>query len=301
MKDKYEKIVIDAANILHNDTGIEMKDEKGQPRVQSRPERLKDCISFCEKKGWKVTAFLKESTYKYAVSLAKSKSNTTVGDVNILDNLIEQDKLHLIAADKEDIYWVDYAVAENALIVTHDKFRNEMKEYQDRDWKDINKRTLRDFKFVNNKFILPSLKKKQVTRKQNKEQITLDQIFTAIQKLNTNVAELERYVRKREFTNLKKSQDKPKTKQQQIKSNLEIVNTVVNRLLSSGDGITASHIHAELARPILGLNGPHNTWKSGWSDELRTTLGYPKGGFPKWLVSNSKKKIVQQGNKLSYA
>ena len=35
MKDKYEKIVIDAANILHNDTGIEMKDEKGQPRVQS--------------------------------------------------------------------------------------------------------------------------------------------------------------------------------------------------------------------------------------------------------------------------
>ena len=128
-----------------------------------------------------VTAFLKESTYKYAVSLAKSKSNTTVGDVNILDNLIEQDKLHLIAADKEDIYWVDYAVAENALIVTHDKFRNEMKEYQDRDWKDINKRTLRDFKFVNNKFILPSLKKKEVTRKQEEKQITLDQIFSAIQ------------------------------------------------------------------------------------------------------------------------
>ena len=133
------------------------------------------------------------------------------------------------------------------------------------------------------------------------KQITLDQIYTDIQKLITKVAELERYVRKRELTDLKKSQDKPKTKQQQIKSNLEIVNTVVNRLLSSGDGITASHIHAELARPILGLNGPHNTWKSGWSDELRTTLGYPKGGFPKWLVSNSKKKIVQQGNKLSYA
>ena len=48
MKDKYEQIVIDAANILHNDTGIEMKDDKGQKILQSRPERLKDCILFCE-------------------------------------------------------------------------------------------------------------------------------------------------------------------------------------------------------------------------------------------------------------
>lgn len=300
MKDKYETIVIDAANILHNDTGIEMKDDNGQQIVQAHPERLEDCILFCEEKGWKVIAFMKKATYRYARTLAKRNSNT-VGDIDILDDLIEQDKLHLIAADKEDIYWIDYAIAENALIITHDKFRAEKKEYQNRDWKDIDNRTLRGFKFVNNKFILPNLKKKKVTSKQEKKQITLDQIYTDIQKLITKVAELERYVRKRELTDLKKSQDKPKTKQQQIKSNLEIVNTVVNRLLSSGDEITASHIHAELARPILGLIGEQNTWKSGWSDELRTTLGYPKGGFPKWLISNSKKKIVQQGNKLSYA
>jgi len=300
MKDKYETIVIDAANILHNDTGIEMKDNNGKPIMQSRPERLEDCILFCEKKGWAVISFMKKSTYTYARALAKINSNT-VGDIDILDKLIEQKKLQWIEADKEDIYWIDYAVSENALIITHDKFRPERKEYGNRDWKDIDNRTLRDFKFVNNKFILPSLKKRKVISKQEKEEITLDQIYNDIQKLITKVAELERYVRKRELTDLKKSQDKPKTKQQQIKSNLEIVNTVVNRLLSSGDEITASHIHAELARPILGLNGPHHTWKSGWSDELRKTLGYPKGGFPKWVISNSKKKIVRQGNKLSYA
>jgi len=301
MKDKYEQIVIDAANILHNDTGIEMKDDKGQKILQSRPERLKDCILFCEEKGWKTTAFLKESTYGYARSLAKRKSNT-VGDINILDDLIEQDKLHLIAADKEDIYWIDYGVSENAIIITHDKFRGEKKEYENRDWEDIDNRTLRDFKFVNNKFILPSLKKKEVTRKQEEKQITLDQIFSAIQKLTNNVAELQRDVRKREFTNLKKSHDKPKTKQQRIKSNLEIVNTVVNSLLSSGNAVAASHIQAELARPILGLDDNYTNWKAGWSDDLRKVLGYSKtGGFPKWLISNSKKKIVQQGNKLSYA
>ncbi len=300
MKNKYEKIVIDAANILHNDTGIEMKDDNGQLIVQAHPERLEDCILFCEEKGWKVIAFMKKSTYRYARTLAKRNSNT-VGDIDILDDLIEQDKLHLIAADKEDIYWIDYAIAENALIITHDKFRAEKKEYQNRDWKDIDNRTLRDFKFISNKFILPSLKKKEVITKQDKKQITLDQIYADIQKLITNVAELERYVRRRQLTDLKKSQDKPKTKQQQIKSNLEIVNTVVNSLLSSGNAVAASHIQAELARPILGLDDNYRNWKAGWSDDLRKVLGYSKtGGFPKWLISNSKKKIVQQGSKLSY-
>ena len=300
MKDKYETIVIDAANILHNDTGIEMKDNNGKSITQSRPERLEDCILFCEGKGWEVISFMKKSTYTYARVLAKNNSNT-VGDIDILDKLIEQKKLQLIDTDKEDIYWIDYAVAENALIITHDKFRPERKEYGNRDWKDIDNRTLRGFKFVNNKFILPSLKKRKVISKQEKKQITLDQIYTDIQKLITKVAELERYVRKRELTDLKKSQDKPKTKQQQIKSNLEIVNTVVNSLLSSGNAVAASHIQAELARPILGLDDNYRNWKAGWSDDLRKVLGYSKtGGFPKWLISNSKKKIVQQGSKLSY-
>ena len=123
MKDKYETIVIDAANILHNDTGIIMKNDNGDRVLQIRPERLRDCILFCEEKGWKITAFLKHGTYKYAASLTKTNANT-MGDIDILDDLIEQDKLHLIAKDKEDIYWIDYAVSENALIITQDKFRD---------------------------------------------------------------------------------------------------------------------------------------------------------------------------------
>lgn len=301
MKNKYETIVIDAANILHNDNGIEIKNDNGERVTQIRPERLRDCILFCEDKGWEITAFMKKGTYRWARKLTDSNANT-MGDIEILNELIEQDKLQLIDKDKEDIYWIDYAISENALMITQDKFRDEKKNYQNRDWGDIDARTLRDFEFINGKFILPSLKKKKVITKQYKEQITLDQIFALIQKLNSNVAELERYVRKREFTNLKKSESKQKTKQQQIKSNLEIVNTVVNSLLSSGNVVAASHIQAELARPILGLDDNYKNWKAGWSDDLRKVLGYSKtGGFPKWLISNSKKKIVQQGNKLSYA
>ncbi|MBD28939.1 MAG: hypothetical protein CMO38_06810 [Verrucomicrobiaceae bacterium] len=300
MKNKYETIVIDAANILHNDAGIVIKNENGERVLQIRPERLRDCILFCEDKGWKVIAFLKQGTYRMAMRLTKSNS-VAMGDIDILDNLKDNDKLYLIPRDKEDIYWIDYAISENALIITQDKFRFEKKTYPDRDWEDINNRTLRDFEFVNSKFILPSLKNKELKTNQEEKQITLNQIFAAIQKLSSNVAELEKYVRKREFTNLKKSEFKPKSKQQQIKSNLEIVNTVVNSLLSSGDAVAASHIHAELARPILGLNGKQDTWKSGWNDELRQTLGYPKKEFKQWLISNSKKKIISEGNKLSYA
>ena len=77
---------------------------------------------------------------------------------------------------------------------------------------------------------------------------------------------------------------------------------MVNSLLSSGHAVVASHIQSELARPILGLDENIHEWKAGWSEDLREILGYSKtGGFPKWLISNSKKKIVQQGNKLSYA
>jgi len=301
MKNKYETIIIDAANILHNDNGIEIKNDNGERVTQIRPERLRDCILFCEDKGWEITAFMKKGTYKWARKLTDSNANT-MGDIEILNELIEQDKLQLIDKDKEDIYWIDYAISENALMITQDKFRDEKMcsshvaatPHQLESWG--------DFEFINGKFILPSLKKKKVITKQYKEQITLDQIFALIQKLNSNVAELERYVRKREFTNLKKSERKQKTKQQQIKSDLEIVNTVVNSLLSSGNAVAASHIQAELARPILGLDDNYKNWKAGWSDDLRKVLGYSKtGGFPKWLISNSKKKIVQQGNKLSYA
>ena len=301
MKNKYETIVIDAANILHNDNGIEIKNDNGERVTQIRPERLRDCILFCEDKGWEITAFMKKGTYRWARKLTDSNANT-MGDIEILDELIEQDKLHLIDKDKEDIYWIDYAISENALMITQDKFRNEKKNYQNRDWEDIDARTLRDFEFINDKFILPSLKKRQVITKQEKEQATLDQIFAHIQKLHSNVAELERYVRMREFTNLKKSERKQKTKQQRMKSDLEIVDIVVKSLLSSGNAVAASHIQAELARPILGLDDNYKNWKAGWSDDLRKVLGYSKtGGFPKWLISNSKKKIVKQGNKLSYA
>ena len=76
-----------------------------------------------------------------------------------------------IPAKEDDIYFIDYALKVNAMIVTHDSFRDKKDDqgnvikrerslYPNRDWTDIDRRTLRDFRFVKDQFILPSLTQK---------------------------------------------------------------------------------------------------------------------------------------------
>ena len=45
MQEIYEKIVLDGSNIIHDDTGIEMKSDDGERLIQIRPERLLAAIN----------------------------------------------------------------------------------------------------------------------------------------------------------------------------------------------------------------------------------------------------------------
>ena len=147
MADEYEKVVLDGANIIHNDTGIEKKDSEGNQITQIRPERLEGAINHCEELGWPTIAFLKTGTYLWAKDLADSDS-PYMGDLDILERLIRDRKVVLISVKKEDIYWIDFALKENAIIVTHDKFKEELGKYPKKDWKDIEDRTLRGHQFI---------------------------------------------------------------------------------------------------------------------------------------------------------
>ena len=89
MQEIYEKIVLDGSNIIHDDTGIEMKSDDGERLIQSRPERLLAAINHCESLGWTAIACLKEGTYTWAKSNADAES---VGDVDLLDELIQDHK-----------------------------------------------------------------------------------------------------------------------------------------------------------------------------------------------------------------
>ena len=154
MNNEKLEIIIDGANIFHDDRGIRKFDEDGEKITQSRPERLAAAISFCEGKGWKATAVLKQMSYYISTKL---KDSEYVGDMNVVDDLISKKKIMLISKKKEDIYFINLAIQRNAYILTRDGFKEEREKYPDLDWEDIDNRTLNGYEFLGGDFVLPGL------------------------------------------------------------------------------------------------------------------------------------------------
>ena len=209
MTTDYEIVVMDGANLIHDDTGIEKYDDvEGSRIIQILPDRLEAAINHCENLGWPTVACLKRGTYKWAANNPESKY---VGDISIIDRLISEGKVILLSAKKEDIYWIDYALKENAWIVTHDRFNDkkgtqgERSLYPDRDWKEIDSRTLRGHEFVNNKFILPGLPKKEILEQKPNECVTLVQF----NKLEEKVRDLEAMIRKMNHSEIMRETSNP--------------------------------------------------------------------------------------------
>ena len=252
MQKIYEKIVLDGSNIIHDDTGIEMKSDDGERLIQIRPERLLAAINHCESLGWTAIACLKEGTYTWAKSNPDAE---TVGDVDILDELIQDGKVITIPAKEDDIYFIDYAIKINAMIVTHDTFRDKTDDqgnvikrerslYPNRDWTDIDKRTLRDFRFVKDQFILPSLTQKGPSLPlTEKSTITLDQIFAEIM-------ELQSMVRKIQHAELRKQIESPKNSKNMDRS---IASSITEQMLSNGKKVQPNVLQQEIARVLLKL------------------------------------------------
>ena len=303
MKKEYERIVMDAANVIRDDTGIEIKNEDGESLAQVRPERLRDAIQFCERKGWETIAFLQERTYKMALKL-KNVDPKRVGDLEILDDLIEQGKVELVKVKSDDIFYIDYALETNAIIVTHDTFKDkrdgtkrERSLYPDRPWDDIDKRTLRGFQFMNGKFIFPDLPVKSTSREQQDKTVSNKDILTVL-------LDIQMSLRKLQLSGLKTAIESPKSQTQQKKSDREIVSTLVNEILSKNDSVPLSLIQTEIARVLLGLKGEQPNWTKGWGEQLRKRAGFSKSsGFGNWLLKNvdSKIKITQKTQRVSLA
>lgn len=290
MQKIYEKIVLDGSNIIHDDTGIEMKNDSGERLIQIRPERLLAAINHCESLGWTAIACLKEGTYTWAKSNPEAE---TVGDVDILDELIQDGKVITIPAKEDDIYFIDYALKINAMIVTHDTFKDKKDDqgkvikkrerslYPNRDWAGIDKRTLRDFRFLDDQFILPSLTQKGPSLPlTQKSTITLDQIFAEIM-------ELQNMVRKIQHAELKKQVESPKGNKNMERS---IASSITEQMLSNGKKVRPNVLQQEIARVLLKLPKDQSEWKQGWPKILKKKLDY--SNFNEWIASISKKKIT---------
>jgi hypothetical protein len=286
MNNEKLEIIIDGANIFHDDRGIRTFDEEGEKITQSRPERLAAAISFCESKGWKATAVLKKMSHYIATKL---KDSEYVGDMNLVDDLISKKKIMLISKKKEDIYFINLAIQRNAYILTRDGFKEEREKYPDLDWEDIDNRTLNGYEFLGEDFVLPGLPERTA-------ELPIEVSYEEFKDLNARVEFLENKIQIIEDSQkIQSAALKDTVAEMQPK---EIVLSVLDSSLKGGKEVTLNRFKTEITHAVLG----EKKAKSAHSGKtLRAKLGYSKNsGFLSWLIKLSKNNLQHrtQGGKV---
>ena len=267
--------------------------ENGEEKSQFFPERLQEAIEYCQELGWPVKAFLKHGTYLWAT---RSLSPPDIGNMMIIDRLEKSDLLEFLFPGKEDIFFIDYAMENDALIVTKDYFRNEKKDYPDRDWDEIESATLRNFEFLEDgQFMLPGLPPKG-----DKSRLSFKGYKERIRQLEERVRLLESIVIVAEDSENEAIQELSK---HEVKA---VVKEVFDRLLKEGEAIHMTMLQHNLASAVLGLDLNLSTaqgiWPDDWTESLKLQLEV-EGKMSKWVreISPRELKLTRKNKFVQYA
>ncbi len=259
--DEFDVVVIDAANVVHHH-GYD--DEENL--IQSIfPERLESCVDFFQEMGWEVRAFLKQGTYWWAV---KNKEMATIGDVRIFETLRRQGILEIVSSEQDDMFWIDYAIENNGLVITRDKLKSEKEEYE-RDWDAVENRIMRDWEVLETGEFLAPL----IPMKEGAERMTFKTLKSRLKELEMRVAELEKS--DSPMGRALQDNDEPEEKSTEIEQETvrAITNEVVRRLLSPGEFIHLTRVYHALASVHLQLEaGNLKNWPQDWRDQLMSLL-----------------------------
>ena len=255
-------VVLDGANIIH--------DNLKNGEITLEPKRLLSAIDHCVSKGWETLAVLKQGTFWYA---KKNLEELEEGDFEILQKMVDEGKIELIAQKDEDIYWIDTALEDDGYIITKDTFKDkhhgetiiqrERSLYPDKNWDEIDKRTL-DYNFVRGKFRCPNLPDKP-------DFVPND----SLEKLQEEVVQLrhqldDEIVKNRALTAQLKANSKIQT------SYDDKVIEIFDGLLGAGEEIDTVIVYNELARVILELPNDTTQWPPNWPKNLKQKLGFPR-------------------------
>lgn len=276
MNNKKLEVVIDAANIIH----VDVVNKEGQKEKHLLPERLAKCIEVCLSKGWKTVAILKRGTLYHM----QTNPGPKVGDVSVLDEYRNNKSVMVVKQKKEDIFTIETALARNAWIISDDRWGDEKEEYPDKDWSDIDSRTIRNFSFLDDgEFLIPDLPN-------NTDEYPRNVSFSEFKELYNKVAFLENKIEHIEETQ--------QSNQTLLENNLtinqsnDIVTYVIDDMLGNDSWVTVDNLYSEISKAVLG------TEKSKERDagkKLREELGYSKSkGFLQFLIKRSKKELRQK-------
>ena len=147
-------IVFDCANLISRN------------RVHSNidnfaPQYIRDATKGVREMGYDSVALLKNSAYVWAY-----KNHDGSEEMKILNDLIKKEKVIVIDVEDDDRMIIEYAIAENGLILTKDKFRDHEEKFSPEKWADVKSRMYREFEVIGEKFIAPGLPKRELTKDQ---------------------------------------------------------------------------------------------------------------------------------------
>ena len=191
------KIVIDAANLIHDDRGIEKTDENGEHVIQMIPQRLVSAVEGCQTKGYEVSALLKHGTYTYGMIQYKS-NNSEYADFTSIIQLKEAGIVKLITSKDDDLFIVEHGLNQNALILSRDWFNDHREARPDIDWEKVDTLRVNDYQFLDDVFTCPTIQDITHLKPQPKKVDPLDEVkellraqTKEIQSLKERVHELE--------------------------------------------------------------------------------------------------------------
>ncbi|MDB2569340.1 hypothetical protein N9X52_03165 [Candidatus Poseidonia alphae] len=174
------KIVIDAANLIHDDRGIEKKDENGEHIIQMIPQRLVSAVEVCRKKGYRVSALLKHGTYMYGIIQYKS-NNPEYADFTSIIQLKEAGIVKLISSKNDDLFIVEHGLNQNALILSRDWFNDHREARPDIDWEKVNTLRVNDYQFIDDVFTCPTIQDITHLKPQPKKVDPFDEVKELLQ------------------------------------------------------------------------------------------------------------------------
>jgi len=255
----FDIVVLDGANIIHDNLKT------------LEPKRLLSAIEHCVGKGWETVAALKHGTYTWA---RHHHHELEEGDFEILQKMIDEGKIDLITQKDEDIFWIDTALEDDGYIITEDTFEDkeydgtimqrERSLYPDRDWEEIDQRTLK-YSFIRGKFRCPNLPKKPDYVPDDSLEISQEENVRLKRELE------EERAKNRALTAKMKTSTTAETDHDD-----QIVNVFEN-LLGEGGAIKTAILNEALAKSVLGLEeNNRGDWPEGWDKDLKVKLGFPR-------------------------
>ena len=197
------KIVIDAANLIHDDRGIEKTDENGEHVIQMIPQRLVSAVESCQAKGYEVSALLKHGTYTYGMIQYKS-NNSEYADFTSIIHLKEAGIVKLITSKDDDLYIVEHGLNQNALILSRDWFNDHREARPDIDWEKVDTLRVNDYQFLNDVFTCPTIQDITHLKPQPKKVNPLDEVKELLQAQAKEIQSLKERVHELEERDLSK-------------------------------------------------------------------------------------------------